>query len=206
MIPQLSAIMGTIQNLDSLFGMVKEKLLNNPSEASSKLAEVLDELSQILDFVEKETVHYLEIYFLPDKSNFIECRSALLTLESGYVAIKGYEARGHCHKISNIYRKYLDHWFSQVLDPNEANDFKQLFNSLTDADSDMIYGIQEITTWLREEAEFILDMIDTDQLDQANQRIQQSRRDVQQTRRQIVEALAQLRLLQASFIASSESV
>lgn len=63
MIPQLSTFMDTIQSLDNLFGMVKEKLLNNPSEASSRLADVLGELSQILDFVEKETVHYLEICF-----------------------------------------------------------------------------------------------------------------------------------------------
>jgi len=206
MIPQFSAIMGTIQNLDSLFGMVKDKLLNNPSEASSKLADVLGELSQILDFVEKETVHYLEIHFLPDKSNFIQCRSALLSLESGYASVKGYEARGRCHKITNIFDKYLDRWFSKVLDVQEAQQIKGVFNDLNSLDDHMIEGIDEITLWLQDESQIILDMLDTDQLDAANQRIKDARTDIQQTRRDIVQSLAQMKLLQASFIASSESV
>lgn len=206
MIPSFSTILNTARDLESLFGRVKDKLLNNPTEASAKLAEVLGELSLILEFVEKETVRYLEIIFLPDKSNFIPCRSALLSLESGYVTIKGYEARGHCHKIMNIYEKYLDRWFSKVLDAQEAQDIKSLFGRMNTADGDMIDGIKEITIWLKDESEAILQMVDLEQLDVANQRIKKARIDIQQTRRDIVEALAQLKLLQASFIVSSQTV
>lgn len=206
MIPSFTTILNTAKDLESLFGKVKDKLLNNPTEASAKLAEVLGELSLILEFVEKETVRYLEIIFLPDKSNFIPCRSALLSLESGYVTIKGYEARGHCHKIKNIYEKYLDRWFSKVLGAQEAQDIKQLFNRMNSADGDMIDGIKEITHWLKDESEAILQMVDADQLDMANQQIKSARLAVQQTRRDIVEALAQLKLLQASFIVSSQTI
>lgn len=206
MIPSFTSILSTAKELESLFSRVKGKLLNNPTEASAKLAEVLGELSLILEFVEKETVRYLEIIFLPDKSNFIQCRSALLSLESGYVTIKGYEARGHCHKITNIYEKYLDRWFSKVLDAQEAQDIKYLFDRMNSADIDMIEGIKEITIWLKEESAAILQMVDTDQLDTANQQIKSARLAVQQTRRNIVEALAQLKLLQASFIVSSQTV
>lgn len=208
MIPSFTTILDTAKVLESLFGNVniKDKLLNNPTEASAKLAEVLGELSLILEFVEKETVRYLEIIFLPDKSNFISCRSALLSLESGYVTIKGYEARGHCHKIMNIYEKYLARWFSKVLDAQEAQDIKRLFDRMNSADYDMIEGIKEITRWLKDESETILQMVDADQFDVANQRIKNARIAVQQTRRDIVEALAQLKLLQASFIVSSQTV
>lgn len=206
MIPSFNSILNTAKELESLFGRVKGKLLNNPTDASAKLAEVLGELSLILEFVEKETVRYLEIIFLPDKSNFIQCRSALLSLESGYVTIKGYEARGHCHKITNIYEKYLDRWFSKVLDAHEAQDIKFLFDRMNSADIDMIDGIKEITIWLKDESEAILQMVDSEQLDAANQRIKKARIDVQQTRRDIVQALAQLKLLQASFIVSSQTV
>ncbi len=206
MIPSFTTILNTAKELESLFGKVKDKLLNNPTEASAKLAEVLGELSLILEFVEKETVRYLEIIFLPDKSNFIPCRSALLSLESGYVTIKGYEARGHCHKIINIYEKYLDRWFSKVLDAQEAQDIKSLFGRMNSADVDMIDGIKEITVWLKDESATILQMVDADQLDMANQQIKSARLAVQQTRRDIVEALAQLKLLQASFIVSSQTV
>ena len=206
MIPSFTTILNTAKDLESLFGKVKDKLLNNPTEASAKLAEVLGELSLILEFVEKETVRYLEIIFLPDKSNFIPCRSALLSLESGYVTIKGYEARGHCHKIMNIYEKYLDRWFSKVLDAQEAQQIKSMFERMNSADRDMIDGIKEITRWLKDESEAILQMVDADQLDAANQQIKSARLAVQQTRRDIVAALAQLKLLQASFIVSSQTV
>lgn len=206
MIPSFTTILNTAKDLESLFGTVKDKLLNNPTEASVKLAEVLGELSLVLEFVEKETVRYLEIIFLPDKSNFIPCRSALLSLESGYVTIKGYEARGHCHKIMNIYEKYLDRWFSKVLDAQEAQQIKLMFERMNSADVDMIDGIKEITRWLKDESEAILQMVDSDQLDTANQQIKSARLAVQQTRRDIVEALAQLKLLQASFIVSSQTV
>lgn len=206
MLPSFTTILNTAIDLESLFGKAKDKLLNNPTEASAKLAEVLGELSLILEFVEKETVRYLEIIFLPDKSNFIPCRSALLSLESGYVTIKGYEARGHCHKIMNIYEKYLDRWFSKVLDAQEAQDIKHLFNRMNTADGDMIDGIREITRWLKDESQAILELIDGDKLHEANQMIKKARMDVQQTRRDIVEALAQLKLLQASFIVSSQAV
>ena len=206
MIPSFTTILNTAKDLESLFGKVKDKLLNNPTEASAKLAEVLGELSLILEFVEKETVRYLEIIFLPDKSNFIPCRSALLSLESGYVTIKGYEARGHCHKIMNIYEKYLDRWFSKVLDAQEAQQIKSMFERMNSADGDMIDGIKEITRWLKNESEAILQMVDADQLDAANQQIKSARLAVQQTRRDIVAALAQLKLLQASFIVSSQTL
>jgi hypothetical protein len=206
MIPTFSSILSTIKNIEDSFDIVKEKLLNNPSEASDKLAEVLGELSLILEFIEKETVRYLEIIFLSDKSNLIPCRSALLSLESGYATIKGYEARGHCHKIKNIYEKFLNHWFSKVLDAHEAEDLKRLFDRMNSADSGMIEAIREITTWLRDESEAILLMIDADQLDLANQRIKDARLPVQIIRRNIVDGLAQMKLLQASFIASSQSI
>jgi hypothetical protein len=207
MIPiDINAISSTVNSLDNLFARVKDKLLNNPSEASGKLAEVLDELSKILDFVEKEAVRYLEIIFLPDKSNFISCRSALLSLESGYVTIKGYEARGHCHKISNIYDKYLDRWFRKVLDINEANEFKRLFENMSIGDYDMVQSIESLTDILKQESQEILDLIDDNKLEDTNIKIKAARKDLQQTRRDIVNALAKLKLLQASFIASSQTV
>lgn len=206
MIPSFTTILSTARELETLFAKAKEKLLNNPTEASEKLAEVLGELSLILEFIEKETVRFLEIIFLPDKSNFIACRSVLLSLESGYVTVKGYEARGHCHKIKNIYEKYLDRWFSKVLDPKDAQQMKVLFERLDSADGDMVEGIKEITRWLKDEAEVILNLVDSDQLDAANQRIKNARIDIQQTRRDVVETLAQMKLLQASFIVSSQTV
>ena len=206
MLPSFTSVLSTTKDLEVFLGKIKYKLLNNPTEGSIKLAEVLEELSLILEFIEKETVRYLEIIFLSDKSNFIQCRSALLSLESGYLSIKGYEARGHCHKIINIYEKHLDHWFSKILDRQEAQEVKWLFERINSADGDMIEGIDEITRWLMLESETILQMVDTDQLDAANQKIKDARIAVQQTRREIVSALARMKLLEASLIVSFQAV
>ena len=92
------------------------------------------------------------------------------------------------------------------MDAQEAQDIKFLFDRMNSSDIDMIEGIKEITIWLKDESAAILQMVDTDQLDTANQQIKSARLAVQQTRRDIVEALAQLKLLQASFIVSSQTV
>ncbi|MBN2439940.1 MAG: hypothetical protein JXJ04_01285 [Spirochaetales bacterium] len=202
----VNAIKTTVDSLDSLLGRVKDKLLNNPDEASEKLADVLNELSKILDFVEKETIRFLEIIFLPEKSNFLECRSVLLSFESGYAALKGYEARGHCHKIGNIYEKYLNRWGNRVLDPVEADEFRSIFENMNTADYDMIHGIASVTQYLKDESQKILSLIDADKINEANAEIKAARLELQATRCNIVEALAQLKLLQSSFIASAQTV
>jgi hypothetical protein len=202
----VNALNTTVNSLDSLLTRVKDKLLNNPDEASVKLAEVLDELSKILEFVEKETVRYLEIIFLPDKSNFISCRSTLLSLESGYTSIKGFEARGHCHKIGNIREKYLNRWFNKVLDPLEAAEFNNIFSNMNNADFDMINGIQSVTDFLKDESKKVLDLVDDNKLEEANTEIKTARKELLQTRINVVKAVAGLKLLQASFIASAQTV
>ncbi|MBX2968265.1 MAG: hypothetical protein KF803_02755 [Cyclobacteriaceae bacterium] len=74
------------------------------------------------------------------------------------------------------------------------------------ADGDMIEGIKEITLWLKDEADAVLLLVDGDKLSEANDKIKSARIPIQQTRRNIVEALAELKLLQASFIVSSQTV
>jgi len=93
-----------------------------------------------------------------------------------------------------------------VLDAHEAQQIKWSFEKMNSADGDMIDGIKEITRWLKDESEAILLLVDAEQLDQANQKVKAARMAIQQTRRDIVEALAELKMLQASFIVSSQAV
>ncbi len=202
----LTSILDTAKKLTELSDLVKDNLLDNPEEASEKLAEVFDELSKVLEFVEKETVSFLKLHILEDGSNISDCRGVLLSLESGYATVKAYEARGHCHKIGNIHKKYLSKWFSRVLDSSQAQELDNIFSMMNSADLDMIVGIREITDWLTENSEKVLDAIEYKDFAGANQIIMDARRSIQNDRREIVGALAQLKLLQASFIASAETV
>ena len=81
------------------------------------------------------------------------------------------EARGHCQKIGNIYDKYLKRWFHEVLDQNEAQQFDFLLDTLNTADSAMLYAMESVTRWLRDEAQQTLDQVDFNDLLGAKQRI-----------------------------------
>lgn len=198
-----------LTNLTERFGaainLAKANLLRQPDEATVKLANVLDELGKVFGFIEEETVRYLALYFLPDHQNYIECRTILLKTESGALAIKGNEARGHCHKISNIYDKHLRRWFHDRLSDTEAQEFQQIFDLLGDMDSHFMRAISSISDWLTEEARITLDMLDDDDVRGANQRIRQARMSALPARQAVVQAMRELRMLQADFIQAAGS-
>lgn len=198
-----------LTNITERFGaaikLAKANLLRQPDEATVKLADVLGELGKVFNFFEEETVRYLALYFLPDHRNYIECRTILLKTESGALAIKGNEARGHCHKISNIYDKHLRRWFHDRLSGKEAQEFQQIFDLLGDMDSHFMRAISSISDWLTEEARITLDMIDADDILGANQRIRQARISALPARQAVVKNMHELRKLQAEFIQAAGS-
>jgi transposase len=107
----LTNLLSTAKDAGELISRLKGKLLRQPDGAARKMAEVLGELSKIFVFVEGEIVRFLSVYVLPDRGNIIDCRSTLLAVEGGLVAVQSDEARGHCHKIENIYNKHPQRWF-----------------------------------------------------------------------------------------------
>lgn len=116
------------------------------------------------------------------------------------------EARGHCHKIWNIYERYLQRWFHNVLAPDEAAKMRELFERLSYGDSQMELAIHELTNWLTHEAQGTLDLVDAGKYDEANQRIKVARKEVQGTRASINNAMNELVQLQGDFIAASKTV
>lgn len=203
----IGALLGIANEANSLFGSLKGKLLRQPDEAAAKLAAVFDELTKIFQFIETETVSYLSIHLLLDGSNIVECRKTLLAMEGGQLMVKGDEARGHCHKIENIYQKHLKRWFHELLNgSNEEDQLRQLFDKLSDMDDIMTRGMKSACDWLQNEAFQTLNDIETGQFAAANMRIATARGLVLPSRRENNEALRALRGLQADFIAASGTV
>lgn len=200
------SLLGIANEANNLFQSVKGKLLCQSDEAAAKLASVFDELTKILQFIETETVSYLSIQLLADGSNIVECRKTLLAMEGGQLMVKGDEARGHCHKIGNIYKKYLKRWFHELLEQSEEVQLRQLFDQLSNADDNMIRYLKSVCDWLQSEAHEILNQIEDGQFQSANAQITAARKSVLQDRRDINEALRMLRALQADFIAASGTV
>jgi len=185
-----------------LIDSIKAKLFRNPDVAAEKLATVLDEVAKIYLVLESELVRFLSLHFDP-AADLVAERQALLTLESGQLLVRMGEARGHCHKIWNIYQNHLDRWFHRVLSPQEAADMQALFVALGYGDSQMELAIQRLADWLGTTAGETLDLVDSGRLDEAQQRIRAARKEVQQSRQAIAQMLARLVQLQGDFIAAS---
>ena len=199
----LTSIIRLAKDLN-LIQNVRQKLVRQNEPAAAKLAEVLDELAKMVGALDEEIVRYLSLSL--NDENVIAGRTMLLGLEAGQSMLRMGEARGHCYKIANIYDKYLKRWFHDVLDPGEAQQLDFLFDTLHTADSVMLYAMESVTRWLRDEAQQTLDAVDVDDLFGANQRIRDARREVRDARIQLTEAMSSLRGMQAEFIAVSKVV
>lgn len=182
--------------------VVKSKLLRQPDPAADKLIAVLGELSKIYGSCEAELLRYLSLSFDPT-GDVVNERTVLLTLEGRQLLSRTNEARGHCHKIWNIYQRYLHRWFHDVLAPDEAAMMEELFKRLSYADSQMESAIRELTTWLTNEAEKTLNLVDAGKHAEANQRIKAARKEVLPTRQALSKAMNSLLQLQGEFIAAS---
>lgn len=199
----------TIVDLSDKLGIiqaVKSKLMRQPNEAADKLVLVLEEISKVYVAIEAELVRYLSLNFDPE-NDISEERAVLLTLEGGQLQTRVGEARGHCHKIGNIYFKYLQRWFDDVLNDAEAQMMSEVFEALSNADMDMIGVLdQQLVSWLAPLATKTLDLVDAGEYDKANQYIRKARKAVLPQRRAISKAMSDIRNLQAEFIAMSETV
>ena len=185
-----------------LIDSVKKKLFRNPNAAAEKLATVLDEISKIYTALESELVRFLSLHF-DQTADLVSERQALLTLESGQLMVRMGEARGHCHKIWNIYENHLDRWFHRVLSAQEAAEMQTLFERLSYGDSQMDLAIMKLADWLATAAGQTLDLVDEGRLAEAQKIIRSARREVFPARQAITKTLARLVQLQGDFIAAS---
>ena len=201
-------IMKDLFDIADKFGIlqsVKDKLLRQPEAAADKLVAVLGELSKIYGACDAELLRFLSLAFDP-AGGIAEERATLLTLEGGQLWTRTSEARGHCHKIWNIYDRYLHRWFNKVLNPSEASSMENLFKGLTYADSQMESAIQELTNWLTAEAGKTLNLVDAGKYDEANQLVKAARKEILPARQAISKAMSSLLELQAEFITASGTV
>ena len=122
-----------------LLDVIKCKLMKQPDRAAAKLTTVLEELLKSLLVFESEVVRFLSITLDggPEVGND---RAILHALEGQTLWARLQAARGHCSKIENIYKIFLDPWFRRVvdLDKTEREALRSLFYGLSQSDSLMV--------------------------------------------------------------------
>jgi hypothetical protein len=197
-----------VVDLAEQFGVlqaIKGKLIRQPDPAADKLVVVLEEISKIYGAIEAELVKYLSLSFAAGEDPREE-RTVLLTLEGGQVSARINEARGHCHKIENIYLRFLDPWFGRVLSPAEQEMTRELFRRFGQSDWMMVDDLQKVGAWLANEATETLNLVDAGALDDANKRVRAARKELLPVRQALGKAMGDLRQLQAEFIQASGTV
>lgn len=186
---------------------VKRKLIKQPDPAAAKLVTVLEELSKVYGALEDELTTYLALFFDDtDPKQLARERAALGRLEGGAIRARMGEARGRCGKIWNIYQRYLTPWFGRVLNPTEREQLGGLFRELSEVDSHMVGAIDDVATWLAVEARATGDLVERNDLTDANARVAAARREIRPLRERIAEAMLQIRRLEGEFIEVSGAV
>jgi len=188
-----------------LFNKVKGKLINQPVLAEGKLETVFMELSKIFLAFDSEITGFLALSF--DKDGDLQGeRKQLLKFEGIEIRKRCNDARGHCGKIAHIYDKYLDKWFSKLLTPGEYQEMRLIFGEMEDSDAEMIAAIDTMENWLKSKAEELLDLLDTDQLEKANQKVRDFRKEARPLRQTLLETTDALHRLVNTFSDMSGAV
>jgi multidrug efflux pump subunit AcrA (membrane-fusion protein) len=182
---------------------VKQRLVSQPDPAAAKLDTVLDEIHKIYLVLDTEITSYLSLWLDPSSDRFVADRETLLGLEGGALSSRMRKAKTACSKIGNIYDRYLRGWFSRVTSRDEAQQLGQLFRELRDVDSQMIDAINKTATWLEQEAEQTLNLVQEGNFEGAQQRIDVARQEIRQARRDMSRAMQILLDLQSGFVTES---
>ncbi len=201
----------SLVNLADKLGLLtaaKNKLIKRPDPASDKLIIVLEELTKILGTLNSEISKYLSVTFY-DGQEFkerAEERAHLVELEGGQIRARMALARGHCRKILNIYDKYLVTWFDDVLSPEESQNMRELFEGFAASDDNMIHAIDDVASWLSEQAEVTMNLVDDEEFNKANEKIKKARTEILNKRKSIAKAMSDLYDFQSEFISISGAV
>jgi len=190
---------------------VKRKFVSQPDPALDKLVTALEEVSKIYDALQSEIKGLLSLYFDPSatpeaaRSRALE-RATLVALEGGELAVRMRKAKGHSSKIENIYAKYLSPWFQRLLTPEESNSMFEFFHFFHGVDLAMVNRIEEIATWLSQQAKTVADLVDSDRFDEANKHIKDLRNELRPMREDIAKIMKVLFELEAEFTEASGAV
>jgi hypothetical protein len=127
-------------------------------------------------------------------------RKLLRRFEGGRLLADIAAGRGHCHRISNAYDRYLNKWFARVLNAKEAASLKVHFDRFQDFDGNFIDQMGQLATAAQRAAAEILRLLDTDPV-KARAVARAVARNLVKPRQRVSETLVQLWQLQYQFTA-----
>jgi hypothetical protein len=149
-----------------LLEKVRNKLVNNPDVAATKLAGVLVALKRTYQIMDDTLVEFNSISFEnPDARH--DAKQLLNMARGGRLENALMEARAHCDNIWGVYNRYLRGWFSAVLNQQEQAEIHALFETLGGSDITWIGMLDTVAHQLQDISDEMLSRLDADKYDDA---------------------------------------
>jgi hypothetical protein len=133
-----------LEILDKL-GMIDGLLLrlkSNPDLAHKKLRVVLLEIRKTCEAIANSINEIDQLSF--EKADLDDTHHQIRKIVQGPLKIDLQIAKGNCGRIDHIYRTYLCGWFSQVLDTQEADALRFIFNDLGSMDGHVLHLAEQM--------------------------------------------------------------
>ena len=198
---ETAAALESIKKADEAIGVIGKlvaKLKAQPDLAALKLAEALDEIGKTWQVMDTAITQFLKLGI--DSDAMEKGSEVLLRIEGGGLLNEVKDGRGHCHIIENIFYKYLDRWFEEVLKGAELDSIRQVFNTLSEADDDLFLHMEVVAAQLQTEATEVFNMVSTAKVNEAKSRVLAFRKELQPLRLGMSETLQKLYNLKSDFI------
>jgi hypothetical protein len=198
--PDLIAAAKSAQEIDKAIGLIAKvagKLKAHPDIAALKLGQALDEVAKTLQAVDGAASSYLSLGI--DQGALEKSSALLLRIEGGNLATEVENGLGHCHRIWEIHRTYLDKWFSRVLSPDEYQSMRQVFDRLGNADIDLFQELGNVARTLQTEAAAVLDLVVNGEKDHARDRVLSSLSSLRPLRKTMAQTMQTLYALKNDF-------
>ena len=198
--PDLLTAVKSAQEIDKAVGIIAKvigKLKAQPDVAAQKLGQALEEVAKTLQAIDGAASSYLSLGI--DEGALEKNSQLLLRIEGGTLATEVRKGLGHCHLIWQIYRAYLDKWFSKVLAPDEQAAMADVFQRLGSADNDLFADLGRVADTLQQEAAAALDLVVNGEQQKARDRVLQLLPSLRPLRRTIASTMQTLYGLKAEF-------
>lgn len=173
--PDLIAASKSAQEIDKAVGIIAKivgKLKAQPDIAALKLGQALEEVAKTLQVVDGAASKYLSLGI--DEGALKKNGAQLLHIQSGNLAKEVKRGLGHCHRIWQIYEKYLNKWFSKALARAEHKSMEKVFLELGNADDDLFKALGEVAKIMQREATAVLALVVKKETDKARAKVLES--------------------------------
>jgi hypothetical protein len=189
------------EELDKAVGIIAKlvrKLKAEPDLAAEKLGQALGEVARTLQVVDNATSQYLSLGI--DEGALAKSSTLLLHIEGGDLCAEVERGRGHCHKMREIYEKYLDKWFDRAFNRAEHDRIANVFQGLGYGDISLFEVLAQVAETLQTEAGLVLDFVIKGEEANARARVLSALKVLRPLRKTISKTMQTLYSLQSDFV------